>query len=144
MKRTQPAWVERTRKFALYTAAALALLLVGLDRFAALMHRPDEDSTAVVIYTTAWCPYCARLRSALATSDIPFTEHDVEKSLTGQMGYWTLRGRGVPVSVIGAEVVYGYDLPRLARALNALGHDFLPEDAATGNAAAASSTPGQR
>ncbi|MEX0958330.1 MAG: glutaredoxin domain-containing protein [Burkholderiales bacterium] len=144
MKRVEPLWMKRTRRLALFSAAALTLLLVGLDRYAASMYRPDADSRAVVIYTTAWCPYCARLRSALKANDIPFAEHDVEKSLQGQMGFWTLRGRGVPVSVIGAETVYGYDVPRLTSALAVLGYDFLPVDTAATIAPAASSIPGQR
>lgn len=143
MKRPEPLWMKRTRRLALFSAAALTLLLVGLDRYAALMYRPDTDSKAVVIYTTAWCPYCARLRSALTANDIPFAEHDVEESLQGQMGFWTLRGRGVPVSVIGPEVIYGYDVPRLTGALALLGYDFRPVDAAAAIPPAASSMPGQ-
>lgn len=121
--------MDKTRRYALVLAAALALLLLGLDRYAAFAHRPGPESTAVVIYTTAWCPYCARLRTSLAASNIPFVEHDVESSLQGQLGFWTLRGRGVPVSAVGPEVVYGYDVTRLGAALQRLGHSFVPATA---------------
>jgi glutaredoxin len=110
----------------LYLAAALALLLLGLDRYAAFVHRPGPESTAVVIYTTAWCPYCASLRASLTASNISFVEHDVETSLQGQLGFWTLRGRGVPVSAVGPEIVHGYDVARLAAALQRLGYSFAP------------------
>ncbi|MGH8631439.1 MAG: glutaredoxin family protein [Burkholderiales bacterium] len=129
MHRPLPPWLDRTRRYALYLAAALALLLLGLDRYAAFAHRPDPDSREVAIYTTAWCPYCAKLRASLAASDIPYVEHDVETSLQGQLGFWTLRGRGVPVSVVGPEVVYGYDVARLAGALQKLGYNFVPVSA---------------
>jgi glutaredoxin len=80
----------------------------------------------VIIYTTAWCPYCAKLRTSLTASGIPYVEHDVEKSLQGQLGFWTLRGRGVPVSAIGPKVIYGYDVARIAFALRDLGYSFIP------------------
>lgn len=111
---------------ALAMAAALALLLFALDRYAALVHRPDAQSTRIAIYTTAWCPYCARLRAALTASGIDFREYDVEQSLSGQLGFWALRARGVPVSVVGPEIIYGYDIARLDQALRRLGHRFTP------------------
>jgi len=120
------ARLDTTRRNLLWVAAALALLLLGLDRYAAWAHRPDADDTAVVIYTTAWCPYCARLRAALDANAVPYVEHDVEKSLQGQLGFWALRGRGVPVSVIGPKVVYGYDMGRISRALSESGYIFTP------------------
>lgn len=120
------ARLDAARRSLLWIAAALSLLLLGLDRYAAWAHRPDANDTAVVIYTTAWCPYCARLRAALDANAVPYVEHDVEKSLQGQMGFWALRGRGVPVSVIGPTVVYGYDVERIGRALGESGYTFAP------------------
>lgn len=120
------ARLKTARRNLLWVAAALALLLLGLDRYAAWRHRPDADDTGVVIYTTVWCPYCARLRAALDANAVPYVEYDVEKSLQGQMGFWALRGRGVPVSVIGPTVVYGYDIGRISRALGESGHMFTP------------------
>ena len=124
--RTQPAWARKARRGLLILAASLTLLLLALDRYAAFAHRPGADSKAVVIYTTAWCPYCAKLRASLAASGIPYVEYDVEKSLQGQMGFWTLRARGIPVSAIGPKVVYGYDVARIAFALQDLGYTFVP------------------
>jgi glutaredoxin len=124
--RTEPAWARKSRWVLLIVAACLTLLLLGVDRYAAFAHRPGADSKSVVIYTTAWCPYCAKLRTSLAASGIPYVEYDVEKSLQGQMGFWTLRGRGVPVSAIGPKVVYGYDVARIAFALQDLGYTFIP------------------
>jgi len=80
----------------------------------------------VVIYTTAWCPYCAKLRASLSARGIPYVEHDVEKSLQGQLSFWTLRARGVPVSAIGPKIVYGYDVARIAVALQELGYTLVP------------------
>ena len=119
------------RKAALYVAFMLALILFGLDRTAAYLHRPSPTSTAVVIYTAEWCPYCRQLRAHLKANGIPAREYDVEKSFQGGMGFWALRGKGVPISVIGPDVVYGFDLARINRSLSKLGY---PLDAARGEA----------
>ena len=118
--------LARTRASLLGIALFLALVLLGLDRYAAYAHRPDADSTRIALYTTAWCGYCERLRQDLRASGIPFTEHDVEKSLDGALGMWALRGRGVPVSAIGPQVVHGYQVAKIEAALRALGHTYLP------------------
>jgi mycoredoxin len=112
----------------LASALFLALGLLGLDRYAALVHRPSKTSIKIVIYTTKRCPYCEKLRRGLALSAIPYIEHDVEKTLQGQLGFWALRARGVPVSVIGPEVVYGYRVEEIQKALKGLGYQYRPEN----------------
>lgn len=112
------------RKAALYVAFLLALILFGLDRTAAYLHRPSRSSTAVIIYTAEWCPYCRQLRAHLKANGIPAREYDVEKSFQGGMGFWALRGKGVPISAIGPDVVYGFDLERINRSLSKLGYQL--------------------
>ncbi|HVK55305.1 MAG TPA: glutaredoxin family protein [Burkholderiales bacterium] len=116
----------KARKRLLFIALFLALTLLAVDRYAAFMHSPEPDSTRIVIYTTAWCPYCKMLRQDLAASQVSYTEYDVETSAQGQLGMWILRGRGVPVSVIGPKVVYGYRVDEIASALKPLGYSFIP------------------
>jgi len=121
---TQP--FARTRKGLLVFALSLAIALLAIDRYAAYMHRPAKNATQVVIYTTTWCPYCKQLREDLAASKVPYVEYDVEKSLQGQLGMWALRGRGVPVSAVGSQVVYGYRVDQIADGLRNLGYTDLP------------------
>lgn len=104
----------------LVAVLAFALALLAVDRYAAAVHKPNAASTRVAIYTTAWCGYCQALREKLDREGVSYTEYDVEKSLQGYLGFWALRGRGVPVSAIGPEVVYGYRIPEIERALSAL------------------------
>lgn len=33
----------------------------------------------MIVYTTAWCGYCHRLKRALERAEIPFTEVDIEQ-----------------------------------------------------------------
>jgi glutaredoxin len=129
------------RRIALYAALVLALALLFLDRTAAWLHRPDPDSRAVVIYTTVWCPNCKQLRVWLDEHRIPYTDYDVERSFNGGMGFWALRGRGVPVAVVGADIIHGLDVGKMRESLRRLGYEigtpsqgkaFGREPAATG------------
>lgn len=104
-----------------------SILLFSLDRLAAHLHLPKENSTEVVIYTTQWCPYCRVLRNTLSDYNITFQEYDTEKSIQGFMGYWALRGKGVPISVIGEQVIHGYDGQTITDALVSAGYDIPAE-----------------
>ena len=101
-----------------------AVVIFAIDRVAAHLYLPKQGSNKVVIYTTSWCPYCNALRITLNNYNIPFTEHDTEKSLQGILGFWALRGRGVPVSVIGEQVIYGYDGQAITDALVSAGYEI--------------------
>ena len=114
------------RRILLGIALFLALALLGLDKYAAMVHRPSKTSTRIVIYTTKRCPYCEKLRRDLAASGITYREYDVEKSLQGQLGFWTLGARGVPVSAIGPRIIYGYRVEEIQEALRDLGYQFKP------------------
>lgn len=112
----------RHRRNALYVALFLAVSLLIVDRTAAYIHRPGPASEAVVIYTAEWCPFCRKLRAFLDHREIPYIEYDVEHSLQGVLGFWALRGTGVPVSVIGPDIVYGFDIEKIEISLAGLGY----------------------
>lgn len=90
----------------------------------AYLYRPHKGDRDIILYTTAWCPYCNALRTELKAYNIPFIERDTEKSLSGLLGFVVLGGRGVPVSVIGEEVVKGYQHDQIVSALEKLGYDI--------------------
>ena len=54
------------------------------------------------------------------THGIDYKEYDVEKSALGAFGLWAFRARGVPVVVIGTEVIHGYDINKVSSALTQL------------------------
>jgi len=112
----------------LYILLSLSFMLLALDPSAAYFHKPNPDSTNIVLYTTDWCPYCNSLRIHLENNSIPYTEHDTEKSISGMAGFWALRARGVPVSVIGPKVVYGYDINTINKQLIGLGYSLRLEE----------------
>ncbi len=67
-----------------------------------------EATPQVVMYATAWCPYCAQARAYFAQSGIAYVEHDVEKSARAREEFRRLGGRGVPLIVVGRERLNGF------------------------------------
>jgi mycoredoxin len=73
----------------------------------------------VILFSAEWCGYCDRLRSDLERARVPFVERDIEQSTTNNKAWRSAGGRGVPVTLVGDQVVQGYAPDRvlaLARA----------------------------
>ncbi|NCF34801.1 MAG: DUF4124 domain-containing protein [Gammaproteobacteria bacterium] len=67
-----------------------------------------QKSKSVAMYSTSWCGYCKKAARHFRKNNIPFTEHDIEKSETAAREYKKLRGRGVPVILIGDQRMNGF------------------------------------
>jgi mycoredoxin len=104
--------------------------IVVLAAVFALQHRTDLQNWLnppppitvpvgfqAILYSTEWCPYCARARKFFKANNIPFREYDIEKSSEGQAQYEQLGGNGVPVVLINDQVIHGYDESALREAL---------------------------
>jgi glutaredoxin len=76
----------------------------------------------VQIFTTAWCGYCRKAKAQLATRGVPYREIDVEESDSGRREFAALRGRGVPVILVGSQRMDGYDADRLDAMLRGAGY----------------------
>jgi glutaredoxin len=76
----------------------------------------------VKMLATSWCGYCAKARAYLNSRGIPFEELDVEKSAQGKQEYRALKGRGVPIILVGNQRMNGYDQGRLEGMLQAAGY----------------------
>lgn len=118
---------RNTTRVVLLALLGVALLIFTFDRIAIYLYQPQKGNREVIIYTTQWCPYCSALRKTLQANNIPFTEHDVEQSIQGIIGYWALRARGVPTSVIGETIIYGYDGQQITDALVSSGYQITTE-----------------
>lgn len=81
---------------------------------------PLPGNAKVVLYATEWCGYCARARTMLEARGVSYQEYDVEKSAAGRTQFAQLRGRGVPVLVIGDEIIRGFDKRAIDKALRAM------------------------
>lgn len=62
----------------------------------------------VVMYSASWCGVCKSARRYFQRNAIAFTEYDIEKSLVGSADFKRLRGRGVPVILIGKKRMNGF------------------------------------
>jgi glutaredoxin len=67
-----------------------------------------KESKSVVMYSTSWCGYCKKAARHFRKNKIPFTEYDIEKSARAANEYKKLRGRGVPVILIGDRRMNGF------------------------------------
>lgn len=101
------------------------LILFTLDRAVAYIYVPKPGDTEITLYSAEWCSYCASVRMYFDTHGIEFKEYDVEKSALGVVGLWAFRARGVPIVVIGSEVIHGYDMEKVNRALEQLEPQYL-------------------
>ncbi|HEY7888160.1 MAG TPA: glutaredoxin 3 [Steroidobacteraceae bacterium] len=69
-----------------------------------------SSGTKVVMYTTSWCPYCARARQLLEERGIELEEIDVDATPAARAEMMSRSGRSsVPQIFIGETHVGGCD-----------------------------------
>lgn len=69
----------------------------------------SNNRVSVVLYSASWCKYCKKAASHFRKNNIAFEEYDVEKTNKGANDYKRLRGRGVPVILIGNQRMNGFN-----------------------------------
>jgi len=67
---------------------------------------------SVVMYSAVWCGVCKHARQYFKGNNIPFSEYDVETSAKGKSDFARLKGRGVPIILIGKRRMNGFDIAR--------------------------------
>jgi glutaredoxin len=73
--------------------------------------------TKVIMYSTSWCGVCVKAKNWLKTNGIRFQEYDVEKSDKGKRDYKKLKGRGVPIILVGQQRMNGFSPSRMRQML---------------------------
>jgi glutaredoxin len=68
----------------------------------------NSRTKPVIMYSTSWCGYCKKARQYFTRNSIPFREFDIEKSKKAAREYKKLKGRGVPVILIGKRRMNGF------------------------------------
>lgn len=71
----------------------------------------------VTLYSAEWCGYCTMTRELFVANGVQFVELDIEKTTAGYEGHKKLNGDGVPLIVVGDELIRGYDETRLRSTL---------------------------
>jgi mycoredoxin len=102
----------------------LALVLLQnstrLHQFLDPINTEQLSKNDVILYSTDWCPYCVKARNFFRNANIPFTEHDIEKSPEHNRNYESYGLSGVPLIIIGPTVVQGYEPKALRAAIEEL------------------------
>ena len=83
----------------------------------AAMAVASTEQPEVVLYATSWCGYCKMTREFFAANGIRYTEHDIEQSSTALQQHKKLGGNGVPLIVVGDQVVNGWNEQSLRQLL---------------------------
>ncbi len=62
----------------------------------------------VVMYSAEWCGICKEAGAYFREHGIRFTEYDIDKSEKGKQGFKALKGRGVPIILVGKARMNGF------------------------------------
>lgn len=124
-----------TNRLPYTTIALIAVLLVGgwqwwqkqqvrrnYAEFVQANQSASKGREVVNLYTATWCGYCNRLKKALDVSGVPYVDHDVETSNEGKTFFESKKFVGIPVTVVGSEIIEGYDEDRLQSVLGQAGY----------------------
>ncbi len=74
-----------------------------------------KKSRQVVMYSTTWCGVCKKAKRYFRSKKIPYTEYDIEKSEKAAREFKKLRGRGVPVILVGESRMNGFSIQNFDR-----------------------------
>jgi glutaredoxin len=103
---------------------AFVVLLMWTNKRETERHDPRRNNpdNSVVLLSATWCGYCEQEKQGLLAANVPFRELDVETSEEGEDAYRAVGGHGIPVTVIGKDVVFGFDAERLNTLLRERGY----------------------
>lgn len=98
----------------LLLVASVVVLFQNWERIGLWLDPPElkRDAGPVILYATSWCGYCAKTRKLFALWGVNYEERDIERSDAAKAEFDALGGGGVPVVVIGDEVIRGYEPER--------------------------------
>ena len=87
---------------------------------------PDDPRVAtgeagIVMLAAEWCGYCRRQQAEFAAGKVRYRVLDIDTP-DGARAMRAIGARGVPVTVIGQNIVRGYDTPMLGKHLQPLGY----------------------
>lgn len=113
----------------------LLVLLAALTLAGGWMHlraeapqtlHPDDPrsatgETGIVMLAAEWCGYCRRQQAEFAAGKVRYRVLDIDTP-DGARAMRAIGARGVPVTVIGQNIVRGYDTPMLGKHLQPLGY----------------------
>lgn len=67
----------------------------------------------VILYSSPTCGYCQQAKMFLRENGVDYIDKDVSVDRTAQAELQTMGAMGVPVIVVGKEIIRGFDKARL-------------------------------
>lgn len=87
--------------------------------------RKGTGAKGIVMLSASWCGYCDALRQDLDRMGVAYSELDIDDEARGSAAFDAVNARGVPVLVIGQDIVYGYDPDRARELIAAAGYRVI-------------------
>lgn len=66
----------------------------------------------VVMYSATWCGICRKAKRYFKVKKIPYVIYDVEKSYSGKRDFKLLKGKSVPIIIVGNKRMNGFTVAR--------------------------------
>ena len=66
----------------------------------------------VVMYSATWCGICKTAKRYFKAKKIPYVIYDVEKSYSGKRDFKLLKGKSVPIIIVGDKRMNGFTVAR--------------------------------
>lgn len=74
----------------------------------------------IKVYSTPTCPWCKKVKEYLSSKGVAFKDYDVSADRDKLQEMVTLSGqRGVPVVVVGSDVIVGFNQSKIDQAIAA-------------------------
>lgn len=71
--------------------------------------RDIDPNCDIIMFTTEACPYCEKAKKYLASQGATWCERDIEWSDDDAQLFKQLGGFGTPLTIIGSEVIGGFN-----------------------------------
>lgn len=118
---------SRVQRFLTWALIVLLPVAVALHLYGLVQkHRHDprrQPVDAITVLVTERCPFSRELEASLKEAGISYRRVDVDKDEGGDWAFYAVNARGVPVTVVGSEVVYGLRTSLLRSTLQRTGRD---------------------
>ena len=114
----------------LFLGAAGGVYSLGsyLAKREAPLHADDPrlltGDAKIVMLAADWCGYCRKLQAEFEREGVRYRVLDVDEA-EGDRAANALGTRGVPVTIVGQDVIHGYDTATIKSRLKPLGYDVF-------------------
>lgn len=80
--------------------------------------KQERFSGTVELYVTNWCGYCKQALAYVKSNNINYVAYDIEKDSAANQRYEEMGGRGIPLIVIGDNIMSGFSPETFERYMN--------------------------